>query len=274
MGPTPVWPVFLYKGEVGYRDTKGRPHVKMKADIGVKHLQDNEHRRLSAEHQEPKERPGQILLCGPQQDQPWWHLDSDFWPPEMGGNNTFLACKPPNMWRFVMAALVSYELRHTWNRIGQKTCVSRPPTWSSTTVSEYILCEVLCFMHSNYQKLKRKMRGTSLVIQWLRIYLPLQETQVWSQSMGSQRVGHNWATSMSMSMWRIKIPQAKGQLSPRATITEPELQSHSFLVQVKKSWRLCGYIMNGNVKQRSNCGKQRAVRGPTWWNQDPTQPNT
>ena len=50
--------------------TKGRHHVKMKAETGVKHLQDNEPRGLSAEHQEPRERRGQILLHGPQPNHP------------------------------------------------------------------------------------------------------------------------------------------------------------------------------------------------------------
>ena len=58
-----------------------------------------------------------------------------------------------------MAARVSCELRHTWDRIGQKTCVSRPPTWSSTTISECLLHEVSVFYASQLSEVKKKNSG-------------------------------------------------------------------------------------------------------------------
>ena len=53
------------------------------------------------------------------------------------------------------------------------------------------------FLYSNYTSVK--LLKVSLVVQWLRIHLPVQGFDPWSE----------------------KIPHAKGQLNPCTTTTEP-----------------------------------------------------
>jgi len=60
------------------------------------------------------------------------------------------------------------------------------------------------------------MRGTSLVVQLLRIHLPMQGT--WIPVPG----------------WRTKVPYASGQLNPHAATTDPT-QSGACVPQLERS---------------------------------------
>ena len=71
--------------------------------------------------------------------------------------------------------------------------------WAHSCIS---LAKVLTGI-SNLSQLKKQTRGTSLVVQWLRIHLPTQRT--WVQSL----------------IQELRFPHAAGQLNPHALNTEP-----------------------------------------------------
>ena len=133
---------------------------------------------------------------------------------------------------------------------GQGLCSKRPSLSAPSWPAKPWLTETPGIKRGTWTR-QLSCPGTSLVVQWLRIHLPMQRTWVWSvveqipwsrkqqptpvflpgkfhrqrSLVGYSRWGHKESDKVEHvchpSLWRTKIPDASRLLSPRAPTTEP-----------------------------------------------------
>lgn len=82
-------------------DTNREHHVKMKAEVGVLHLQ--ERQRLPATTEVRRQAWNVFSLTATRKNQPCRHFILDFQSSELY-SNTFLLFNPPSLWSFATAA--------------------------------------------------------------------------------------------------------------------------------------------------------------------------